>query len=249
MKHRTEHLIESYFAGTLTEDEQIELKALLAADKEAAAEFSWQQKLAQDVSKLKLSGSIRNDQWRESTKPPFRTFTLKTYLLAAAAAIALVFTAYHFYSGTEDLPVNSMAGGFEHYPNKMKFKNLGGNTEEIAGPELLAAFEKYDQKQYDQSAALLTELFNSNPDNDNYRFYLGVSFSGVGNDFQAVNVLLPLTTKANSSYATPACYYVGVGFAHVKDKVQAKKYLKMYLDAPDGVMFKKQAKQLLNALE
>lgn len=249
MKEQTEYLIESYFAGTLTDAEQLALKEVLATDQEAAAEFAFQQKLAGQTKHWKLSDSIQNKQWQEATKPPFRKVTFNRTLLAIAATIALALTAYFFlpdFIGQNGQ--NAMAGGFEHYPNKMKFKNLGGDPAETATPDVLEAFALYDQKNYQEAATKLTPIFNSNPDRDDYRFYLGVSFSGAHNDHQAINVLMPLAEKTGSSYATPACFYLGKSFIQVKNPKQAKIYLEKYLAAPDGVGFRKQAEALLKQL-
>lgn len=249
MKEQTENLIEGYFAGKLSDSERQELKSLLAADPEAAAEFAFQQKLAGQSKTWKLSDSIENKQWQEATKPPFRKVIFSRTLFAIAATIALAVAAYFFLPeiiGKSE--PNAMAGAFEHYPNKMKFKNLGGDPAETASPEVLEAFALYDQKNYQEAATKLTPIFNNNPERDDYRFYLGVSFAGAKNDHQAINLLMPLAEKTGSSYATPACFYLGKSFIQVKSPQQAKIYLEKYLAAPDGVGFKKQAEALLKQL-
>lgn len=249
MKYRTEELIELYFAGALTEADQQELKTLLATDPKAAAEFAWQQGLAQQVSKLSLSKGIKNDQWREATKPPFRHLKMSRNFLAAAAAIAILVVAYFFIpepsiGNTQEL----LAQSIEHFPNKMKFKNLGEGAETVS-PDVLDAFAEYDQKNYLNASQKLIAVVNANPTRMDYRFYLGMSFLGYKQYAASINALTMVAQDKTSAYATPANYFLGVSYAGINDVAQAKKYLQAYIDATDGVTYRSQAKRLLQSLK
>ena len=249
MDYRTEQLIESYFANTISEAERLELKTTLAADATAAAEFAWQQQLAQKVSKRSLAKGIQNETWREATKPPFRQVTMWRTTLAAAAAIALLLAAYLFIPGLKGGNSETLtAESFEHFPNKMKFKNLGG-TEEVVSPDVLEAFAAYDQKNYALAATKLTAVVDANPTRTDYRFYLGVAFIGAKKYPETINALIPVAQDSNSSYSTSAHYYLGVAYAGIKDVPQAQKYLQAYIDAKDGITYHKQAKKLLHGLK
>lgn len=249
MEHRTEHLIESYFAGTITEAEKSELKGILAANPAAAIEFALQQKLASSPTKRSLAQGIQNTQMREATKPPFRKVTMWKTAMSAAAAIALLVAAYYFIPRlTANHSPTIVADSIVHFPNKMKFKNLGGNAEEVS-TDVLDAFAAYDQEDYLHAIPQLMDVVNNNPDRMDYRFYLGVSFLRVMKFGDAINTLYAVANDAKSSYRTPACYFIGVAYAAIKDKEQAKKYLNAYLDAEDGVTYKKQARDLVWSLE
>ncbi len=192
MNDRTEQLIELYFANALSEAERLELKTLLNADPTAAAEFAWQQQLARQVTKLPLSKSIQNEAWREAAKPPFRQASMIRTVLAAAAAIALLVVAYLYIpSLSGDAAEGLVAESFEHFPNKMKFKNLGA-VEENVSPEVLEAFAAYDLKKYDLAATKLTAVVNANPDRLDYRFYLGVASVGAKKYPASIDALLRL---------------------------------------------------------
>lgn len=248
MENRTEYLIESYFANNLSEAERAELKSLLAADATAAAEFAWQQRLALQFNKRSLSKGIQNDTWREAAKPPFRRVTMGRTLMAAAAAIGLLAVAYFFLpnllGGNSEIPV---AASFEHFPNKMKFRNLGETTD-IISPDVLEAFAEYDKKNYTVAAAKLTQVVNTNPTRSDYRFYLGVAFAGAEKYPETINTMLSVAQDSSSTYSTSARYYLGVAYAGIKDVPQAKKYLQEYIDAQDGVTFRDKAKKLLRRL-
>jgi tetratricopeptide (TPR) repeat protein len=247
MSNHTLLLIESYFAGTLTEAERSELKTLLANDAEAAAEFAWQQRLAGQVSQLSLSKSIQNDTNREATKPPFRSFIMNRTVWAAAAAVSLLAIAYYFLPSL--MPVDKtavMAESFEHFPNKMRFKNLGG--EETASPDVLAAFAAYDQKNYNAAVPLLTEIVNANPTRMDYRFYLGVAELGRKRYAESINAFYPVAKDTNSAYSAPAHYFLGIGYANINDVKQAREHLQAYLDSEHGVTYRDKAKKLLRAI-
>jgi thioredoxin-like negative regulator of GroEL len=248
MNNRTEQLIESYFANELDETERLELQSLLAADPEAAAEFALQQSLARQASKRSLAPGIQNETWRQASKPPFRKVNMARYIMAAAATLALLISAYFilpmFNAEKSDAVV---AESFEHFPNKMKFKNLGG-SEELVSPDILAAFAAYDQKNYPDAATQFIAVVAANPTRTDFRFYMGVAFIGANKYHEAINTLLLIAQDANSTYSTPAKYYLGVAYASIKDVPQAKQYLQAYIDAEDGVTFRKQAKRLLRSL-
>jgi tetratricopeptide (TPR) repeat protein len=249
MNDRTEQLIELYFANALSEAERLELKTLLSADPTAAAEFAWQQQLAQQVTKLPLSKSIQNEAWREAAKPPFRQASMIRTVLAAAAAIALLVVAYLYIpSLSGDAAEGLVAESFEHFPNKMKFKNLGA-VEENVSPEVLEAFAAYDLKKYDLAATKLTAVVKANPDRLDYRYYLGVASVGAKKYQPAIDVLLAVAQDTSSAYNTPACYFLGLAYAGVKDVPLAKKYLQACIAAEDGVPYREQAEKLLEGLK
>lgn len=249
MNYRTEQLIESYFAATITEAESKELKAALDSDPEAAAEFAWQQKLARKVSKLSLSKSIQNEQWREAAKSPFRQVKMLRTALAAAAAIVLLIVAYYVIQpGSSPVTTQELvAQSIEHFPNKMKFKNLGGDMETVS-PDVLDAFAAYDNKDYIAAAKEMTTVVNANATRMDYRFYLGMAFIGSKKYAETINALT-MVAKDTSSYSTPARYFLGVAYAGINDVKQAKKYLNEYIAAEDGVQYRKQANRLLERLK
>ncbi len=249
MDHRTEQLIESFFANTLSDGEQGELKAILAADPKAAAEFAWQQNLAQQAPKRSLANGIKNEQWRDAAKPPFRTISLYKKILAVAAAVAFLVVVYTIIpdpgaGSAQDMAVQS----FEHFPNKMKFKNLGEGAE-LVSPDVLDAFAAYDQKNYVKASQKLTEVVNANTTRMDYRFYLGLSFLGQNKYAESINALSAVAQDKTSAYNTPAHYFLGLAYMGINDVKQAQQHLQTYIDAPDGVTYKKQAMRLLKRLK
>jgi hypothetical protein len=87
MNTRTEQLIESWFANSLSEAEGTELRQLLAKDPTAAAEFAWQQSLAGAVR----TGGLGNDSLNIKLSELERRFRFRRVILQVAA-VAAAFT-------------------------------------------------------------------------------------------------------------------------------------------------------------
>lgn len=86
MNTRTEHLIESWFANTLSEAEAAELRQILANDPEAAAEFAWQQSLSHAVR----NASLETDALRIKLRDLERRFRFRRIMLQLTALAAVI---------------------------------------------------------------------------------------------------------------------------------------------------------------
>jgi tetratricopeptide (TPR) repeat protein len=254
MEDRTERLFESYFANELSAEQAQELRDILAKDPEAEAEFAWQQRIASHTKSLSLAGSIENHAWREATKPPFRTVSIWRQAMAAAAAIAVLVVAYTIIkdAGTKAPTQQELiAANFRYYPNKLPFKSLGGGGDSSSQvpQSVIAAFQIYDDStQYHAAAQALAKIVSENPDKIEYRFYQGVALLGDQQYLAAATALQPVADTVGT-YQVPALYYLGLAHLGAGDQGQAKKYLQAYRDSEEGITFRKQTQNLLNALK
>ncbi|MCE7923888.1 MAG: hypothetical protein DYG98_12585 [Haliscomenobacteraceae bacterium CHB4] len=105
MNTRTEHLIESWFAHSLSEAEAAELRQILANDPEAAAEFAWQQSLSHAVRNASLETEAIRVKLREAERR-FRFRRIMLQLTALAAVILALLVAVWFIN-RPDLPYGS----------------------------------------------------------------------------------------------------------------------------------------------
>lgn len=253
MDTRTEQLIEAFFANEISTTETVELRGRLAGDPEAAAEFAWQQRLAGQVGQLSLRDGIQHTAWQEATRPPFRQVTMWPRMLAAAAAIALLIVAalFIFPPGAAS-PDDAVAGNFVHYPNKMPFKSLGGPSEgdDQVPPAVLEAFRLYDDPaRAHEAAEALGNIAATYPDRLEYRFYQGVALLADRQYAPASAALRPVGDSDNS-YKTASFYYLGLAYAGMGEKEQARRALQSYLGAQDEVLtYRNQAQNLLDALK
>ena len=253
MNTRAEQLIESYFANALQEPDVRELRQLLANDPEAAAEFQWQQRLAAGTNNLSLSGSIRNQTFKTAARPPFRQVSIWKKALSAAATVALLAVAYWFINRPPARPANLesvVATNFKYYPNRLPFKSLGGSTDSsVAVPQsVMDAFQLYDDTtRYGEAAQALNIVVAANPDKPEYRFYQGVALIGDHRYSDAVEALGPVTLTDNA-YKVPALYYYGLALAGKGDKERARAALQAYLDSEEGIPYRRQVQNVLEAI-
>lgn len=249
MENRADYLFESYFANALTAAEAKELSNLLAENPELAAEMAFQKQVAASVSSASLGKGIQRAEWRSAAQSPFPLKTIKTnlwsrYAYAAAAAIAIFVAAFLFFQSPELETV--IADNTGTYTNRMKFKSLGSEPEAVSA-EVIAAFALYDKEQYTEASEALQPIAAAQPSRLDYRFYWGVSLVKSKQYREAVAALEPVA-QSQDGYRTVAMYYLGLACAGLEDKDCARKNLQAYIDSPEGVTYRKQAQNVLNAL-
>ncbi|HAD12257.1 MAG TPA: hypothetical protein DCF33_07440 [Saprospirales bacterium] len=252
MENRSEHLLEAYFANSLNASEAEELNTLLKTDPKLAVEFRFQQQIARTVKEQSLRSGIANADWAKATIPPATEVTgtaikrnmWARYLYAAAAMITLLVLARVYIPGGNNGQL--IAEQTAPYPNKMTFKSLGGTNQPVP-PEVIEAFSLYDQGKYPEAAQALGSVVSAYPDNIDYRFYWGVSLVHAQQYPGAIKALEPISQSQND-FKTASYYYLGLAYAGNKEMDQAKSLLQRYLDATDGVSFRKQAKKVLEGL-
>lgn len=253
MNTRTDQLIESYFSNTLTKAEAEVLQELLATDPEVAREFEWRQRLAGQVKKMSLSDGIQNPDWRNNLQAPFRPVIYWKRVLSVAAAITL-FAAACWFLTRPDKPAPSLQAiadsNFQYYPNKLPSMSLGGpdGNNDPVPQSVLDAFQLYnDTTRFREAAQALSAAAAAFPEKPEYRFYQGVALLGDHQYAAAVAALQPVTAT-DHTYQVPAYYYLGLAYAGAGDRVLAQKTLQAYLDSKDGITFRKQAQNALEAL-
>jgi len=249
MENRAEHLLESYFSNALTAAEAAELKTLAATDSNVAAELAFQRRVATSVQSSSLAKGIQNTDWKTAAQKPFPSTAIKVsmlprYAYAAAAALALLVVAYLFIVPPSLQTV--VAKNTKEYPNKMKFKSLGEEAQSV--PEnIIKAFNQYDKHQYREAATALQSIVAAHTDRMDYRFYWGVSLVNSKQYAEAVKALSPLV-QSQDERKIPALYYLGLACAGVGDKDCARQNLQAYIESPEGVTYREQAKAVLEAL-
>lgn len=247
MENRAEYLIESYFANALTAAEASELKALAEADPQVAAELAFQKQVSRSVQSFSLAEGIQDPRFKAATKPTPSTIKVTMwprYAYAAAAAIALIIVGYLYIQ--EPGIQSVVADNAKEYPNKMKFRSLGDEAQEVPAA-VIQAFSLYDQGMYGEAALALQPIVTANADRMDYRFYWGVSLLMDKQYAAAVSALSPVA-QSQDERRIPALYYLGLACAATGDKACALQNLQAYIDAPEGVTYRKQAQAVKDAL-
>lgn len=246
MENRADYLLESYFANTLNASELEELKRLIANDRSVAAEFAFQQKLSTALQPQKLADSIQNTSWRAVSQSPvaIKTSMWPRFYYAAAAVMILLIAAYVFLQAPDLQTV--VADNTALYQNNMKLKSLGEEAQSVP-PNVIDAFNRYDQNSFKEAAAALEPIVQANPERMDYRFFWGVSLVQ-SHQYKAAILALTPVTQSQDEKSVPALYYLGLACAGNGDKDCARQNLQAYIDSPFGVSFRKQAEAVKNAL-
>ncbi len=243
MDNRTETLLESYFANELSEKEAGELRGLLNADPEAAAEWKWRQQIAQTTRQMNLSLPTQTSA-TVVKMPIWRSFSR---LAAGLAVVVVAAGLLVHYLSPADVP-EALAAGFEHYPNNMPFKALDPTAAAQYPAEVLRAFQLYDDPtQYAAAAEALGTVAAKYPDHPEYGMYQGVALLGAKNYAPAVEALQKVVAS-NTKYRTPALYYLGLAQSGTGNYPEARQSFERYLNDKDGVPFRKKAQALLKVL-
>ena len=248
MENRAEQLLESYFSNSISLTELEELRSLSAADAALADEIAFQERIAASIPTGSLAKGIQDPVWSTAAEWPsfvaIKVSMFPRYAYAAAAALALLVVAYIFLM-PPDLPALVAKNAME-YPNKMKFKSLGDEAQAV--PEsVIQAFGLYDRKQFREAAAALQPIVANNEDRMDYRFYWGISLVNSQQYAAAVSALTPLV-QGTDERKIPAQYYLGLACAGAGDLSCARQNLQSYVDSPEGVTYREQAKKVLSAL-
>lgn len=252
MENRSEHLLEAYFAHSLTEAEAAELTSLLQSDQNLAAEMRFRQQIARAVQDQSLLSGIENPDWAKATIPPagsgagpaIKRQMWSRYMYAAAAVVVVLVIAWLYFP--TDSRADLIASQTAPFPNKMAFKSLGQDAQAVP-PEVIQAFKLYDQQNYVAAAPAIENVVSTYPDIVDYRFYWGVSLVQIKQYAQAVNALEPVSQSQND-YQTVSLFYLGLAYAGNKETDKAKATLQSYVNAPDGVTYRKQALHILKNL-
>ena len=250
MENRAEYLIESYFANDLSAAEVTELKNLAATDPSVAAELAFQQKLAASIPANKLAQSIQNTSWSTAAQASAPAVAIQVsmwprFAYAAAAVVTLLIAAYLFMMPPSLQTL--VADNTGNYPNKMKFKSLGDEVAAVPA-EVIRAFGLYDQQKFREAAEALQPIVAANADRMDYRFYYGISLVQSKQYPEAVAALTPLVQSPDER-RIPALYYLGLALAGNNDLEGARKNLQEYVNSPEGVTYREQARKVLEGLK
>lgn len=244
MDNRTETLLESYFANTLSEKEARELREVLSTDPEAATEWKWRQQIAHTTRNMHLTAPERSSA-PAVVVPMWRSFSR----MAAALAVVVVASGLlvYFWKNQPDVS-EAVAANFEHYPNNMPFRALDPAAAAEYPAEVVRAFQLYDDPaQYPAAAEALGAVAAKYPDHPEYAMYQGVALLGDKNYAAAVEALQKVTASG-SKYRTPALFYLGLAQSGAGNPAAARQSFESYLKDKDGVPFRKKAEAMLKIL-
>lgn len=239
MDNRTETLLDLYFSNELSKKEAQELQTLLDKDPEVAAEWKWEQQIAQAARNLKLNAPAQRPA-AAPVVPMWRSFA------KIAAAIVVVIAAVTLFDRIWNQPSvpDAVAANFEPYPNDLASNSRGAGAE----AEIQRAFKLYrNPEQYPEAAQALGALAARYPDQPAYSLFQGVALLGAKSYDPAISAL-QTAASSNTRYHTPALFYLGLAQSGAGQYDAARQSFEKYLADRDGIPYRAKAEKMLKVL-
>jgi hypothetical protein len=295
MENRFDSLLEAYFAGTLTQAEQEEMKALMAANPDFAAEFAWQQSVARAI----LAGTKKDTAYLKlkELEHRFRFRRVIIQISTIAATVVLLISAIWFFnrndfsknknqiltpqdtvqqqpsrpqaSVPQTLDSQNIAttkenhgtnkpkqvqnplqkdvvANFRHFKNITRYDNAGSTDEKDS--LAVKAYRYYNDSAYHQAAQVFRRMVEADTSNMENRFYYGICLLA-DQQFAAAAEAFQMVTEKQTTYQTPAKFYLGLACTGAGQVKKARQAFESYLAAPrDNRQFKDLTKEMLKKL-
>ena len=231
MEKDKEQIIEAYFAGTLSADQQQQLEQLIKHDTEFLEMFTFEKETRDTIIYNERSKIKERFRVLEQQTKPVRKLTPWYYV--AASILILCVAGWLFFKNQAPVgPEELYAQYMEPYPNVVTPLVRGEFTVDKKTAE---AFELYDNEAYNEAAALLEELHNANP-NEQITFYLAICHLMLNNHKEAIS-LLETREWQNTSMpsSTVVNWYLGLAFLKKNDREQALSHFKLVAASSDSL--------------
>lgn len=206
--------IQDYIEGLLDGEELMRFEARLAVDKELRNMVALQREVyeilnrrvpAQEDSLKKTLAEV-NARYREGSKSS--TTGIKRWFPVVAAACILLVGSLFFFKGSNEpyeLPL-------------MRSEIVRGELENTSYEKAVTAF---NEGQYTVAEELLSVLFERDPEQIQYQYYLGLSYIGAKKWVKAVDLLSPIASGP-SVFALESNYYLAIAYYEKGDFDNAK---------------------------
>lgn len=261
MNNTNQLLIEKYFEGTLSDNEQAEFELKMLSDAEFAREVgetedivvatqvfgrSELKKELQRVANAEplpadLLSVIREETEVPNVKQP-QTRRMYQRFAGVAAAIVLLFVAGWWFTQQKTSPASLFVSYFEPYPNVAAPIVRSGGVKKPLEKALLA----YEQKNYEAAITQLSVLSQQATPSESVKFYLAMSYLSNGNVQEAVKHFAALKDHVSASYQKQTLWYLAMAYLANKDTSQCKNVLKQLMI--EDSFYQKKASELFKQL-
>lgn len=244
MEQQTTRMIR-FLDGDLSEEEGGDLQRELSTSQEAR----------QDLQLLRDIGSYSSDadklSFRDKLDLVSREFTKKSFytrhrqLLAYAAAALILTTAgmwsvhHYFFSAKNNQAL--FAQYFQPYPAANTTRSL-----HITEGKADAAFEVYNNKDYETAYTLFSAAVKQNPAPLSQRFYLGICALETGRTEQAIELFAHLQDTTRNPYAKHAQWYLALSWLKAGEREKSEQMFRLIGEADN--MYSLLAREILKKL-
>lgn len=211
-------LIEAYFTGELTANQNKQLEWLLQNDADFTEAFLFE-KGVRDTIVYKERQNIE-DRLRaldNLEEKPIRKITQWWYV--AASVLLLVTATWLFLDKPDRLTTNELFTNYmEPYPNIITPKVRGNIATEH---RMQKAMELYDRQEYAEAANLMESVYSEEP-NDSVAFYLAISYLMINKPSEAIGLLDERTWADESGFSSTVIqWYAGMAYLQQGDQEKA----------------------------
>ena len=221
-------IIEKYIDGELEENEILNFETLLSTDPNIKRDYKLNLEInnsiiEDDVMALRETMDyIYNDEFKVKRIPSI--YANRRFYYAAASAALLVATG-----GLVQRLISPDLGNsevFEKYytPYEITVTHRSGNTE--VDRLLLNAFEKYEDKDYEQALVLFEEVLESRNNDLAVNLYSGISYIEEEKYQKAKTSFNRIISDNDNLFIEQARWYLGMCYLKTENKVKAEDIFK-----------------------
>lgn len=228
-------LLEKYFQGTLTAEEQAEVDHLLKTDEAFKKEHAFQRQVRQAFIQQRRNQlkSLVKDLEKSSSVAWYRS---KTWLSIAASVVLLVGIGMYFYQQDQ----SGYSEYFQPLPNMVAPTVRAG---EATAGETTKAFQLYEREEYAEAIRLWEQQSSLN-----YKeIYMGISYLATKAPDKALEYLRKPIQNDSLSLDAYRQWYLALTYLELGDRREALDLLALLAQSPHPVQA--QASQLLRKLE
>ena len=187
-----EDLLNRYFEGTLSPEEEQSFQLALDSDPSLKEEWTFRKELEAGLHILHRKQDkemLRN--WEAAGK---KTYLFKK-LLAAAAMLAVIALVYWIFSAQQQ-PANLYADYYQAYPNVVR-PTVRGATADSLNSTIRQAFDLYEQGRYKDAGSQFEEAYQYNKE-DYALFYAAICRMETGELKEAIQQFNAIPWKTDA---------------------------------------------------
>jgi tetratricopeptide (TPR) repeat protein len=221
-------LLDNYFNGLLSAEEQAAVQARLTTDPDFRNEFALRQKMedwprqaAARQAVAETISAVGADFFKETLleapvpAPLTARMNWQRWMLAVAASAALLVAAILFFQPSD-------APGYRQYAQHAPLSL----TERSAGDDLAVNAETtFNAQQYAEALGALERLLAVQPTNTTAQLYRGICLLELGRPAEARAAFEPLSTGV-SAFRADAVWYIALSFLQEKNTVRCLESLR-----------------------
>lgn len=202
-----EELLDAWFEGKLTPEQEKQLKELMDTDEVFREEFGFRRELREALRREEHE-SLRKMMRDTAAEKPTAVRSIRRFIpaLVAAMVIILVTIGYFIVTSPGPRPAQLYTAYFEPYENVVHPIERGAPVQDLASRAFLA----YENGDYEEAISLFEQLAGESPD-PYIVFYSGIVLLQLDRDEEAIAHFLTYL-DSSGSLKDRAEWYLALGY-------------------------------------